>query len=143
MGRFGSASPIPGVSSVSDRGRRISRVLLPFPMACPRSPFSPKSLTVPCPASPPSLSPGLGLCHPPQEGSQAARWFSSQSQASPRGSCGFLTRGQLTACSGDAVQPPPAPSPGAHPRGAQEPGSDPAGKCTAAELDSATLNVRG
>ena len=42
----------------------ISRVPLPFPMACPWSPFSPTSLTVPCPASSPQLVPWFGLVPP-------------------------------------------------------------------------------
>lgn len=80
----------------------------PWPLHGPLSPPHPSQ----CPAQPflPSLSPGLCLCHPPQEGPQAARWFIHKSQEPPCRSCSSPPCGQFTARLGGAVQPSPVPS---------------------------------
>lgn len=116
------ASPIPGVGSGCS-GRRISRVPLPFPMACPWSLFSLRSLTVPCPASSPQLIPWIV---PPTAGrTPGCKVLHLSKPGVTHGSCSSLTCGQSTAHSGDAVQPPPAASWRTCPRGGQLTVSDP------------------
>lgn len=84
----------------------MEKVAIALPHSLSMVPFLPQipHSALPCPASTPSLSPELGLRHPPQEGTKAERWLIHQSH----GNCSSLPCGQFTAHPGDAVQPPSA-----------------------------------
>lgn len=131
----------PSLGSESGGERRISIVQMPFPTACPWSPFSSTYLTVPCPSSPPQRDPWIGFVLPTPGRIQGGS--STKARNHPVGALApHLPCGHFTAHLGNAGQPPCSPVWGEMPRRRQELGSDPAGKCSAAELDSATFEMR-
>lgn len=116
-------------------------MLLPFPMASPWSPFSPTSLTVPCPAFPPQLVPWIVLVPPTPGRTPGCKVVHPQKPGATLQELQLPTMWAVHSTLGWCCTAFPCAILGDLDR--QKPGSDPAEKCGAAELGSATFKMRG